>query len=347
MTRRIAIVGGGLLGCLAAHRCLDAHPECDVTLVEQSFIASGASRFSAGVHFPIGRSDRVRAMSKRSAAYYEAARWVHPDWPIYPLDFLISAPPVHAAQVRDICINVGPVLARDGIDTGSIELPPEFDVWRMTGCTVAHVEALARALTHELRTRASIIEGVGLRSIEESASGVTLGLSSGSELVVDKAILCPGPWVNQDPFREYTASLGIRTKKIVALHVAGSNNVVVPILFPIDDTFFVPIPFMGYWLFSYTCQKWDVTPDEVLHETLSASLLDEASSWLAKYAPKLRAHVRGGRVFADAYSTEREPVVSVVGSRGHLVFAGAASGAGYRLGPAIAEEAVCLAFGRT
>jgi glycine/D-amino acid oxidase-like deaminating enzyme len=51
---------------------------------------------------------------------------------------------------------------------------------------------------------------------------------------------------------------------------------------------------------------------------------------------------RSGRVFCDAYSADREPLVRALDEEGRLVFAGAANGSGYRLAPAIAAEAAHL-----
>ena len=47
-------------------------------------------------------------------------------------------------------------------------------------------------------------------------------------------------------------------------------------------------------------------------------------------------------MFCDAYGPAGEPVVRALDPSGRIVFAGAAGGSGYRLGPAIAAEAVDL-----
>jgi glycine/D-amino acid oxidase-like deaminating enzyme len=47
-------------------------------------------------------------------------------------------------------------------------------------------------------------------------------------------------------------------------------------------------------------------------------------------------------VFCDAYSPDREPVVRALDAGARLIFAGAASGSGYRLAPAIAAECTDL-----
>ncbi|MDT1000338.1 FAD-binding oxidoreductase, partial [Pseudomonas aeruginosa] len=70
--------------------------------------------------------------------------------------------------------------------------------------------------------------------------------------------------------------------------------------------------------------------------------LDEAQAVLRRYAPDLADRLRSGRVFCDAYSPSREPIVAKIGGGGRIIFAGAANGSGYRLAPAIAAETLSL-----
>ncbi|HEX6873810.1 MAG TPA: FAD-binding oxidoreductase, partial [Micromonosporaceae bacterium] len=70
--------------------------------------------------------------------------------------------------------------------------------------------------------------------------------------------------------------------------------------------------------------------------------LAEANDILARYAPALAGRCVSGRVFCDAYTPNRQPLVSAVDDRARIVFAGGANGSGYRLGPAIAAETVDL-----
>ena len=72
------------------------------------------------------------------------------------------------------------------------------------------------------------------------------------------------------------------------------------------------------------------------------NVLAEVSAWARRYAPELAGRLRSGRVFCDAYSPSREPIVAMVGASGRIIFAGAANGSGYRLAPAIAAETLRL-----
>jgi glycine/D-amino acid oxidase-like deaminating enzyme len=115
------------------------------------------------------------------------------------------------------------------------------------------------------------------------------------------------------------------------------------VVFHDEDAFLLPLRHRGHFLFSYTCQEWDLDPDGPV-AGLSATHLEEARASLARYAPALADASRAGRVFYDAYSPDREPRVEAVDPAGRVVFAGAANGSGYRLAPAMAAEAASLAL---
>jgi len=210
------------------------------------------------------------------------------------------------------------------------------------GCHYADVDSLVRALVRDLRPRVRVREGVQVTGIESDSGGVELELGTGETLSVDHAVLAPGPWINAPAWRRYVEPLGLRVKKIAALHVDQSPDAGDRVrYFADDDAFLLPMAHRGHWLFSYTCQEWDVDPD-TLHDGLSPAVLGEARNLLGRLAPALAEHATSGRVFCDAYSPDREPRVQALDEAGRIVFAGAANGSGYRLAPAIASEAVGL-----
>jgi glycine/D-amino acid oxidase-like deaminating enzyme len=171
---------------------------------------------------------------------------------------------------------------------------------------------------------------------------VRLRLGTGETLAADRVLLAPGPWLHDAAFRDLVAPLGLRIKKVVALHIErrpepGARAV----YFQDDDAFLLPLAHRGHWLFSYTCTEWDVDPD-ALHDGLSAGHLAAAREVLRRYAPGLAADCAAGRVFCDGYSPDREPRVRALDPAGRIVLAGAANGSGYRLAPAMAAEAAAL-----
>lgn len=308
-TPTIAVIGGGVIGCLTAREICARSPQADVVLLEREAVGSGASRRSAGLSIPSGATDRVRGMAEFSGDYYHELARSRPDLPIYPVDMT--------------------VIADEGASI-------------VEGCHYADVDLLVRALIRDLRSRVRVREGVRVTGFESDSGGVELELGTGEPMTADYVVLAPGPWVHDPAWRGYVEPLGLRVKKVAALHVDQSPDEGDRVhYFTDDDAFLLPLRHRGHWLFSYTCQEWDVDPD-ALHEGLSESVLTEARSLLTRLAPALAGRAASGRVFCDAYSPEREPRVQALDAAGRIVFAGAAGGSGYRLAPAIASEAVGL-----
>lgn len=311
-TQRIAVVGGGILGCLVAREICAHSPKADVVLLERDAVGSGASRRSAGLFIPSGATGRIQAMAEFSGDYYDQLAQLRPDLPIYPVDMALVA---------------------EGSGSGA---------QNVEGCHYADVDSLVRALVRDLRQRIRVREGVRVTGIESDSAGVHLDLGTGQTLTVDHAVLAPGPWINAPAWRRYIEPLGLRVKKIAALHVDQSPDAGDRVrYFTGDDAFLLPMVHRGHWLFSYTCPEWDVDPD-TLHDGLSAAVLAEARTLLSRLSPGLAEHATSGRVFCDAYSPDREPRVQALDAAGRIVFAGAANGSGYRLAPAIASEAAGL-----
>jgi D-arginine dehydrogenase len=325
----VAIVGAGIIGCLIAARITESHPSWAVTVVERDAVGSGASRRSAGVHFPRGTSPRVRTMSEHSARYYDSLVSSQPSLPIYPLPMVVHSS--DAERLHETYLAEAHLARAAGGHS-----------WNGGGSHYADVAAIAAAVGYRLRPHVCFREGVGVVSITPDDDAVDVTLSTGETLRAGVAILAPGPWIDAEPWRALTAPLGLRVKKIVALHIAGRPERHDPLtVFDDDDSFLLPVHHRGHWLFSYTCTEWDVNPDH-LDGALSEGDLAPALAALRRHAPHMVPRVSGGRVFCDAFSVERQPVVTRLDAAGRVVFAGAASGAGYRLAPAIAAEAADL-----
>ncbi|MFI6169894.1 FAD-dependent oxidoreductase [Nocardia sp. NPDC051052] len=64
----VAIVGGGIIGCLIARELVTRAPGMAITLLDRDLVGSGASRRAAGLHFPRWATMRVRAITAVSHA---------------------------------------------------------------------------------------------------------------------------------------------------------------------------------------------------------------------------------------------------------------------------------------
>ncbi|MEU0036328.1 MULTISPECIES: FAD-dependent oxidoreductase [unclassified Streptomyces] len=335
----ITVVGGGIIGCLVARTVLAAAPDARLMVLDRDVVASGASRRSAGLHFPRGATGRVRAMADFSQSFYTALLNNAPALPIHPLDLhVLSADSSGVGRTYLPAAALTPVA---GVPGGLVDVPAGTRVWTGRGCQYADVGTLTEALTRELRTRVSFREGTRVTAVEPGPAHVTLRLSTGRTITSSHVVLAPGPWIADPAWRSLVAPLGARVKKIVALHIdRAPTEHDGAIVFEDQDAFLLPLHHRGHWLFSYTCREWDVDPDR-LTGGVGETDLDAALTCLSAYAPTLVEHATSGRVFSDAYSPTREPLIRALGN-GRVVFAGAAGGSGYRLAPAIAAEAASL-----
>lgn len=332
----VAVIGAGVLGCVVAGELADRSPDASVLVLDRDAIGSGASRRSAGLHLPRGRSERVRAMTAYSQDFYQRLRERDPDAPIRPVtSFVVAAdrPGTYLPQAALTPTSVVPDLPN---------LPEGVGAWRCHGCQHADVSALAQRLARQLRPRVRFAEGARVTDVVPGERDVRLRLATGDVITADRVVLAPGPWLNDPAWQELVAPAASRVKRVVALHL---DRVATPtdsaVIFEDEDAFLLPLPDRGHWLFSYTCTEWDVDPDDPVRG-LSRRHLEEATETLARYAPELAAGRPNGRVFCDAYSPDGEPWVRPVDETGRVVFAGAANGSGYRLAPAVAARAVDL-----
>lgn len=334
----IAVVGAGIIGCLVARELTTGLPEASIVVLDRDAAGSGASRRSAGLHFPRGSTARVRRLSSYSQDYYTALKAAVPSLPIHPVGMTLVASTSTEQQLREIYLDRAGLTRTHDVPGAQVALPAGARVWTGDGCHYADVGALVTALVGELRPRVCFREGVQVIGVEPTGESVELRLGTGESLIVGAVVLAPGPWLHAPAWRSLVAPLGARVKKVAALHIdvrpRDGDGVIV---FHDEDAFLLPLSDRGYWLFSYTCQEWDVHPDEIA-EGLSEAVVEDAHRCLATYSPELARLATAGRVFCDAYSSDHEPLVRALDSERRLVFAGAANGSGYRLAPAIAAE---------
>ncbi len=326
-----AVIGAGVVGCLVARELAARDPEVSITVLDRDAVGTGASRRSAGLHVPRGATPRTRRMSAYSHAYYADLKLRRPEVPIRPVGATVITDCADGDRLGGGYLDQAAPTPVAGVPNRAVSLPEGSRAWRIEGCHYTDVYQLAQAIAAELRPRVRFLEGVAVTGLASGAGAVTVYGGTGERLVADSVVLAPGPWLSVPAWRDHLAPLGLRVKKVVALHIEQrprpSDEAVI---FDSDDAFLLPLIHRGHWLFSYTCQEWDVDPD-----ALTAGLS-------ARYSPALAGACGAGRVFCDAYSPGREPLVRALDQAERIVFAGAANGSGYRLAPAIGSEVADL-----
>jgi glycine/D-amino acid oxidase-like deaminating enzyme len=334
----VAVVGAGVIGCMIAHRILDEAPGTRVAVLDRELIANGATRRSAGLHFPRGATARVRAMAAESQRYYAALKARRPELPITAVGMTVVAREPARERLAEAYLPEARLRRVGSVPGGIARVPDGCSAWDGDGCQYADVAALTQELAADLRSRVDFREATPVTGLDQGADGVRLALGTGDTLSARRVVLAPGPWLAAPAWADLVRPLGARVKRIVALHVertpAPDDRVVV---FHDEDAFLLPLHHRGHWLFSYTCQEWDVSP-ETGDPGLSPAHREEALGLLRRYAPAFVDHCTSGRVFCDAYGPRYAPLVRPVTDDGRVVFAGAASGSGYRLAPAIAGD---------
>lgn len=329
MRTDLAIVGGGIAGHMIATQFAAADPHAGVVLVERDLPGSGATARSAGAHFPLGRTAAVRAMSLESQRFYEAEAARRPGFPIRKLPMR-----VHCAPDREAWLL--------GLFTEDAALRPDWNAapgcaaWSVTGAHQADVRAVVDTLRRDLPDRVTTLNGIRVVAVTEQTNGVRLDCSDGQSIQADRVVLAPGPWALAPEFAALTEPFGLRIKRVIAFEVAEADRDCLD-LFIEDDAFLMPHPAGPNTLFSITSNTWDVNPATVGQ---GATAVDRtiAERVLARVAPHMQGTLRGARVFCDAYSPDRIPVVQRVGQSGRIVFTGGANGSGYRLAPSMATR---------
>ena len=158
------MVGAGILGCLVAREILAADPGASVTVIDRDLIAGGASRRSAGLHFPRGASPAVRALAAESQRYYAELAAARPELPIHPLRMTVVAPECTEAKLRDVYLPEANLRRPTEIPDG-VTLPDGTVAWTVDGCQYADVSALTQALAAELRPSVEFLEGVAVTGV--------------------------------------------------------------------------------------------------------------------------------------------------------------------------------------
>lgn len=346
----LAIVGGGIIGAWCLYLAHQRNPEWRIVLVDRFRVANGATAHSAGVLLETGRSQRERHLAAASATLYQEFTYAQ-CLPTTCSDVYWVTLPEHRASLEAAAVDftVDPHPVAPSKLEGRLAVPlrtDEVEIVLRGGRAISHDPGL---ITRTLISRClhsphvSCIEGVAVVGAQRHAPTWKLQLDNGSHLDATRVISCLGPWLVDGPFSSMAIKHKVRTKKVVAMHVDRiPPQHAVALFFPQSDAYLMPLPARNQWLFSFRAEMWDCQPERRLLD-IDAADVSLAKSILNRYQPELTASLLGGRAFCDAYTATGEPLVIHDHVHGWIV-AGAGSGAGFRLAPGIADEAVRIAM---
>ena len=344
----LVVIGAGIVGTMAAYVARQQRAEWRILLVDRSLVGTGVTQYSVGLDIPYGRNDAQQHYSRLSTAFYRDLKASIPELPLYELPFFGVVARENVNRTCTGFTNHGIRLATEAERAQLHESYPDLTINEnqvlLTGCTARYgfPQAIVRTLVTRLSQgpQAECWEGVEIHTVQSGAEGFLLTTNDGRSIAARRVLVATGPWLLDGPGAGVARDSGVRIKKVAALHVnrcpTASDAI---LLFFDEDAFLLPVIQRQEWIFSFTSEEWDCAP-EVSRLRISNQDRELALGILQRYCPSFVPYCHGGRVFCDAYSRDRVPLVTRVSERNDFVIAGAGSGSGYRLAPGIALEAL-------
>jgi glycine/D-amino acid oxidase-like deaminating enzyme len=346
----LAIIGAGMVGATTAYLAHIRRPEWHIALLDRSFIGDGATHYSAALDLPFGRTARQRAMVARSVSFYRDLKAQYPELPILEISFALVAPAKDISNVAASFIDAGlhPSSAQEWqqvcLKYPDLTIPQGHAVMMGSNARHSSPSQLTSALVRKACKDRNVEcwEGTEVRHVEDTPRGHTLIMGDGRRITAKRVVLATGPWLMSGPGGTFSQAAGIRTKKVAAMHIDYCPPPDAPVVyFAAEDAFLLPLHDQRKLLLSFTAQEWDCSA-EISRLRIDPDDRVLALSILNRYCPGLTERCSGGRVFCDAYSLDRVPVVARISTSHSPVVAGACSGSGVRLAPAVALEALEL-----
>lgn len=327
----LAVVGGGIIGCFAAHR---AARDQRVVLLERTEIGAGATAWSAGVSFPLAATPRHRVLVRDSAVDYEvlrgtaAARFLRP----VPMVYVVRDDRFRD-RVVDTGLRVITAEERRRVERmlPGLRINPGERMLTHDG----HGFAVdARGLSSQLvSVDVTVHTGHEITGVHPDGDGY-LVCAEGAEWFARRVVVATGPWAGPSL---RPAEPAVRTKWVAALHANLDTDPGDPLVYVVDDDlFFLPGP-GGETLVSFYRDVWDVDPDAATGRP-DPEDLRLGTEAVRRRCPAAAEAVTGGRAFCDSYAPERLPLVTA--HRPGLVSVRGGSGSGVRLAPALAAAAL-------
>lgn len=344
----LLIVGGGIVGTSIAYFACKTRPDWRVLLVDQSRVGGGASELSAGFDAVESPSADRRDLAIRSRLLYRAMARDVPDARVSPVvtHWIIGKhdAPTFAANFMTKIADFSQLEFVDVIENASFFVRTDKCVLRDRHNGYARPAAISRGIVNCLRARAahfSCWEGVEAVAMQSENGACVVHLGDGRTILAKRVALAVGAWLLQSNLAgTVPASLRLRTKKVGSMCVdvrpVPTDSAIV---FYDEDAFLLPLRDEGRWIFSFTLNAWDASPQRS-GCTLDPVELHDGLHMLHSLAPMFVSSVGGTRVSYDVYTPDCVPIVYSPSAMPQVTIASGCSGAGYRVAPALAEDLV-------
>jgi glycine/D-amino acid oxidase-like deaminating enzyme len=201
--------------------------------------------------------------------------------------------------------------------------------------------ALVQGLITGMRRRGvQCWEGTEVTALKSEPGGIRLGMADGRELLAARVVIAIGPWITTSRWQPFASRLGVRVKKVVAMHLDIRPRADDPVVLLMeDDAFLLPDVEGDRYLFSFASQEWDCPPDPT-RLRITPDDRERALEILERRLPALARRWSGGRVFCDAYAPNRTPLIAGFDDDPRICIATGGSGSGFRLAPGMALGAL-------
>lgn len=348
MQHELVIVGGGVVGTTLAYLAAKLHPAWSLVLVERSQVGSGASAASAGYDAVESANPKLRELAIRSRLLYQSMAHDVPEARVRKLRTLWVVDRQDAASFPRNFVT-------GGLDSVKIQqsnasaLPAGFAhhdhacLFEENESGYANVRALCEGIVGYLgrcHPRFRCYERTAARSLHTVPLGYELNLATGSSLQARRIVLALGAWLCGSAFGKTAHQHPpLRIKKVASLRISSKPVESSPaIVYRSHGAFFMPLPEKGEWVFSFTLDSWDCSPETCT--MLESFELDQGLRQLDALAPGMSSCVSGADVSCDAYTSDRVPLQTLMTSDSKILTITGCSGAGYRTAPALAQDAL-------
>lgn len=341
----LAVIGSGIVGAWAAFLAQRADQDRRVALLDRGLVGCGVSLYGGAIRVPYGASPTRRAMAERAEQLYrDLGDPSEADLPGRELSLYWVVESGSENALRERCVGTGPIRV-DRAET--MRLTRRLPFLRLpAGAAVLCDRAAAGspgATAARLADRVQrqfggwCQEGIEVTAVQEGLSQCSLILSDGRKLHANAVLCATGPWPGPTGAR---TPREVRVKKVTALHVDWPVRADDPVVFFADrDAYVLPDLQAGRWIFSFASETWDVRPDPA-EVALSHEDRSKAEAILHDLAPELVDRIVGARTFCDGYADDADPVTGRQPDSRRCSVARGGAGSGYRLGPAMAENAL-------